>query len=53
MGQRLAARQHGRPGHAHDGDLVDLIPEWILEEGARRMILVDNPCRLYGFPQPT
>jgi predicted TIM-barrel fold metal-dependent hydrolase len=36
----------------NDGDLVDLIPEWIVEEEARRQILVENPCRLYGFPAP-
>jgi len=33
----------------NDGDLVDLIPEWIVPEAAQRQILVDNPNRLYGF----
>ena len=36
----------------NDGDLVDLIPEWIVEERARQQILVENPSRLYGFPEP-
>jgi 2-pyrone-4,6-dicarboxylate lactonase len=36
----------------NDGDLVDLIPEWITDEATRRRILVDNPCALYGFPPP-
>jgi len=34
----------------NDGDLVDLIPEWIADDAARRQILVDNPNQLYGFP---
>ena len=34
----------------NDGDLVDLIPEWIEDVAAQRQILVDNPRRLYGFP---
>lgn len=33
----------------NDGDLVDLIPEWIPDEGLRRKVLVDNPAQLYGF----
>ncbi len=37
-------------GMPNDGDLVDMIPEWIPDEATRRAILVDNPCRLYGFP---
>jgi 2-pyrone-4,6-dicarboxylate lactonase len=38
----------------NDGDLVDMIGEWIPDEATRRRILVDNPGRLYGFeaPQP-
>jgi len=36
----------------NDGDLVDLIPEWIPDEMTRKRILVDNPCALYGFPKP-
>ena len=34
----------------NDGDLVDLIPQWIEDAAAQRQILVDNPRRLYGFP---
>lgn len=33
----------------NDGDLIDLIPEWIVDATAQRQILVDNPCTLYGF----
>ena len=32
-----------------DGDLIDLIGEWIPDEATRRRILVDNPAALYGF----
>ncbi|RAI44247.1 amidohydrolase family protein [Rhodoplanes roseus] len=37
-------------GMPNDGDLVDLIPEWIEAPADRQRILVDNPARLYGFP---
>ena len=33
----------------NDGDLCDLLADWIPDEAARRKILVDNPARLYGF----
>jgi len=33
----------------NDGDLADLLPEWIPDAVTRRKILVDNPARLYGF----
>lgn len=33
----------------NDGDLVDLLRDWIPAEDARRDILVANPARLYGF----
>ena len=36
----------------NDGDLVDLIADWIPDAATRRRILVDNPCELYGFPMP-
>ena len=36
----------------NDGDLVDLIGEWIPDEKTRTRILADNPCELYGFPKP-
>ena len=32
-----------------DADLLDLLLDWAPEEATRRMILVDNPARLYGF----
>ena len=34
----------------NDGDLVDLIPEWIEDAATQKQILVDNPRTLYGFP---
>jgi predicted TIM-barrel fold metal-dependent hydrolase len=34
----------------NDGDLVDLIAQWVPDEATRKRILVDNPCALYGFP---
>ncbi len=34
----------------NDGDLVDLIPQWVEDTAAQRRILVDNPRQLYGFP---
>jgi 2-pyrone-4,6-dicarboxylate lactonase len=34
----------------NDGDLVDLLAEWVPDEATRHRILVDNPCTLYGFP---
>jgi len=36
----------------NDGDLVDLIAEWVPDEATRKRILVDNACALYGFPPP-
>lgn len=33
----------------NDGDLADLLLDWIPDEGLRRRVLVDNPGRLYGF----
>lgn len=35
----------------NDGDLVDLMAEWIPDAATRRRILVDNPGTLYGFPK--
>jgi 2-pyrone-4,6-dicarboxylate lactonase len=32
----------------NDGDLVDLLPDWIDDEATLRMIMVDNPQQLYG-----
>lgn len=33
----------------NDGDLCDLLAEWIPDGAIRRKVLVDNPARLYGF----
>ena len=33
----------------NDGDLADLLAQWVPDEAVRRRILVDNPCRLYQF----
>lgn len=33
----------------NDGDLLDLLLEFALDEKVRRKILVDNPAALYGF----
>lgn len=35
----------------NDGDLVDLLAEWIPEAPARRRILVENPAQLFGFQE--
>jgi 2-pyrone-4,6-dicarboxylate lactonase len=34
----------------NDGDLLDLLAEWVPDTATRTKILVDNPCTLYGFP---
>ena len=33
----------------NDGELLDLLADWVPEEDTRRRILVDNPARLYDF----
>jgi len=33
------------------GRLFELFQQWTPDEATRRRILVDNPARLYGFPQ--
>ena len=33
----------------NDGDLADMIQEWIPDEGQRKRVLVENPARLYRF----
>lgn len=38
--------------HGHmpdDGDLLDLLADWVPDPDLRRAVLVDNPARLYGF----
>lgn len=34
----------------NDGDLFDLLGEWVPDAATRRAILVDHPRELYGFP---
>lgn len=34
-----------------DAALFDLLTAWVPDEAARSKILVDNPAKLYGFPQ--
>ena len=33
----------------NDGDLADLLLDWVPDEALRRKVLVENPARLYGF----
>ena len=33
----------------NDGDLVDLLAEWVPSEATRKTILCDNPAKLFGF----
>jgi 2-pyrone-4,6-dicarboxylate lactonase len=33
----------------NDGDLIDLLADWVPDEALRKRILVDNPAELYGF----
>ena len=33
----------------NDGDLCDLLSDWIPDAATRKQVLVDNPARLYGF----
>ncbi len=37
----------------NDGDLVDLLAEWVPDEAARKRILVDNAAALFGFKEET
>jgi 2-pyrone-4,6-dicarboxylate lactonase len=39
----------GKKYMPNDGDLADMLAEWVPDEAQRRKILVDNPARLYGF----
>ena len=36
-------------GMPNDGDLVDLLGEWVPDASVRKRILVDNPATLFGF----
>ena len=33
----------------NDGDLCDLLADWVPDAAQRQRVLVDNPARLYGF----
>jgi len=33
----------------NDGDLADMLLDWVPDEAQRKRVLVDNPARLYGF----
>jgi predicted TIM-barrel fold metal-dependent hydrolase len=33
----------------NDGDLADLLLDWIPDEALRNRVLVDNPAALYGW----
>jgi predicted TIM-barrel fold metal-dependent hydrolase len=33
----------------NDGDLADMLAEWVPDDAQRKRILADNPQRLYGF----
>jgi predicted TIM-barrel fold metal-dependent hydrolase len=33
----------------NDGDLCDLLADWVPDERLRKQVLVDNPAALYGF----
>ncbi|MGQ0676866.1 MAG: amidohydrolase family protein [Rhodospirillales bacterium] len=39
----------GREPAPGDADLLDLLLDWAPDEKVRRMMLVDNPAKLYGF----
>jgi 2-pyrone-4,6-dicarboxylate lactonase len=34
----------------NDGDLVDIMLEWVPDEATRKLIFVENPAELCGFP---
>jgi 2-pyrone-4,6-dicarboxylate lactonase len=37
---------------SNDGDLLDLMLEWVPDEAVRNRILADSACKLYGFGLP-
>lgn len=40
---------HIPDGSRDTGELLNLLADWVPDEAARRLILVDNPRRLFGF----
>lgn len=39
----------GRNAPPDNADILNLLADWVPDEGVRKRILVDNPARLYGF----
>jgi predicted TIM-barrel fold metal-dependent hydrolase len=35
----------------NDGDLIDLMLDWVPDEAIRKRIFTDNPAELFGFPR--
>jgi len=35
--------------HTDDGKVLNMLPVWVPDAATRKLILVDNPARLYGF----
>ena len=33
----------------NDGDLMNLLTEWVPDQATRNWVLVENPARLFGF----
>ena len=42
----VSAWNHPMP---RDGDLIDWVLDWEIDDVTKQAILVDNPARLYGF----
>lgn len=40
---------HVKSPMPNDGDLCDMLAQWVPDAGLRNQVLVDNPARLYGF----
>ena len=39
----------GKEMMPNDGDLADMLADWVPDEAQRKKVLVDNPARLYNF----
>jgi predicted TIM-barrel fold metal-dependent hydrolase len=35
----------------NDGDLIDLMLDWVPDEAIRKRIFTDNPAELFNFPR--
>jgi predicted TIM-barrel fold metal-dependent hydrolase len=40
---------YDKPAMVNDGDLMDVLYDYVPDESARRKVLSDNPVALYGF----